>query len=223
MHTWKRELKRGIHFLSRHDADSALRSFNQALADCPVSETKHLSRLLFYMGITLKRLGYTDSAVKSWLGSNRLLKNAYASKMLKRFSNDYGMARQSCSDLDDWRAFYSIQLTRYLNTKRYKRFCCEAERDMIRDLIADYWRQLKMEGVLEGHSCEEKNRLFKKVRIVFPLLRPDDSCAETLVYVDFREKKQASPEDRCLCGSGLSFMACCGRIPGEIELLNGLF
>ena len=64
---------------------------------------------------------------------------------------------------------------------------------------------------------------FKKVKIVFPFLQLDDPCIEPLIHVDFREKKQALPEDRCLCGSGLSFMACCGRTPGEIELLSGSF
>ena len=188
-----------------------------------MSETKELSRLLFYTGVTLKKLGYSDSAVKSWVGSHRLLKSAHASKMLKRFSNDYGMARQASDDLDDWRAFYAIQLNRYLNSKRFKRFCSSAERDMIRDLVADYWKQLKVQGALVGRSPEEKNRIFKKVKIVFPLLQLDDPCIEPLIHVDFREKKQALPKDRCFCGSGLSFMACCGRTPGEIELLSGSF
>ena len=37
-----------------------------------------------------------------------------ARQILERFANSYGMAKQCCGDLDDWQAFYSIHLLRYL-------------------------------------------------------------------------------------------------------------
>jgi hypothetical protein len=221
MEYWQSEIKKGIHHLSRHNPDLALKNFCSALNDCPVTEGSSLSRLLFYLGITLKRLGCMDSAIKSWLLSYRATKDRHSLKMIKRYANTYGMARQNSEDQDDWKAFYSVHLSRYLAGKKRRTFCCDAERDMIEDLIRDYWIRLKKEKALEGKDAAAKDCIFRKVNIVFPFVLIPQKCSSDIVYVDFRNSRRIGPDDRCPCGSGLSFMACCGRIPGARELLSG--
>ncbi|HUV07266.1 MAG TPA: hypothetical protein VMX75_06020 [Spirochaetia bacterium] len=223
INSWELETRKGVKNLSRHKPEAALKCFYAALRDCPVSQTRELSRILFYLGITLKRLGCLDGAIKSWLGSQRLTKDYYSLKMIKRFANFYGMERQRSEALDDWRAFYSIHMVRYLNGKRTKRFCCKAERDMIKDLIGDSWKSLKMRGILKDKSPEEKKRVFRGVRIVFPFLLLHENQDNPIIHVDFHNKRLVEPGDRCPCGSGLSFMGCCGRLPGETELQSGIF
>ena len=214
-------IDRGIRFLSRHSAQDALASFSHALAICPVSDKKTLCRVLFYLGVTLNRLGFRDSAIKSCLASRKMSKNGYALKMLRRFANAYGMERQTCPGLDDWRAFYSLHLSRYLSSTRRNGFSSLAERDMIRDLIADNWIDLKQSGILSGKSEEEKRQIFQTVKIVFPAVA--GFSGDPVVFVDFVRGKKITPGDRCLCGSGLNFLSCCGRIKGEEELLSGQF
>jgi tetratricopeptide (TPR) repeat protein len=220
---WRTEIDRGIRHLSQYRPEAALKCFYKALNSCPVSRKKELSRLLFYLGVTLNRLGFLDCAIKSWLASQRLNKFRYSLKMIERFANTYGMERQSCVELDDWKAFFSIQVARYLRSKKTRRFSCEAERDMIRDLISDYWKDLKRQGKLNLKSPEEKNRLFKSVTIVFPFVLLKDGKRDSLIHIDFRQNRKVVLDDRCSCGSGLSFMVCCGRTPGEVELLGGFF
>ena len=214
-------IDRGIRFLSRHSAQEALASFSHALAICPVSDRQTLYRVLFYLGVTLNRLGFRDSAIKSWLASQKITKNGYAQKMLQRFANAYGMERQTCPDLDDWQAFYSLHLSRYLVSTQRKGFSSLAERDMIRDLIADSWIDLKRTGILSGKNEEEKRQIFQVVEIIFPSTA--GSSGSSVIFVDFFRQKAILPGDRCPCGSGLSFLSCCGRIKGEEELLTGHF
>jgi hypothetical protein len=223
MDSWQTKLNKGKYYLSRHKPCMALKSFYEALKECPVSNSKSLSRLLFYLGITLKRLGYPNPALKSWLASQKLKRCKYSLKMIKRFVNEYGMARQSSSEQDDWEAFYSIQMKKYLNGKKVHRFKTSAEKDMIRDLITDHFRVLKANKFLEQKTPAEKNSLFRKVKIVFPFLYMKENNKDPLIHIDFLHKKRINSADRCPCGSGLSYMVCCGRTPASIELLNGLF
>lgn len=223
MDLWQTKLNRGKYYLSRHKPCAALKNFYEALKTCPVSNSRSLSRLLFYLGITLKRLGYLNPALKSWLASQKLKRCKYSLKMIKRFINEYGMARQSCSEKDDWEAFYSIQMKKYLSGKKIKCFKTSAEKDMIKDLISDHFRVLKTNKILENKTATEKNNLFNRVKIVFPFLYLKENKQDPLIHVDFLHNKRVDLTDRCPCGSGLSYMVCCGRTPGKMELLNGLF
>jgi tetratricopeptide (TPR) repeat protein len=220
MHSWQRKIKRGIHLLSRHDADRALEFFRQALEECPVSQTREMARLLFYMGIALKRLGCMSGAIRSWLSSLKLTKDRYALKMIKRFTNCYGMERQGTEELDDWRAFYSIQLARYLNSKRNRRFSSDAERDMVNDLITEHWARLVAQRCLENRTPEEKNRIFRAVKIIFPFVILPNKRENSIIQVDFRWRRRIEAQDRCFCGSGLPFLACCGRIPRQTGITS---
>ena len=200
MQTWQSDIKKGVRHLSRHQPDKALGFFCKALERCPVAQSRSLSRLLFYLGVTLRRLGCVDSAVKSWLLSYKLTKDSFSLKMIQRYANTYGMAKQADEERDDWRAFFSLQLSRYLVTKKHKRFSCDAERDMVRDLIYDHWLQLKKRHLLSGKSPEEKEKLFQAVKIVFPFVVVPDQLIHPVVHVDFRHNRKVELHDRCPCG-----------------------
>jgi protein-disulfide isomerase-like protein with CxxC motif len=143
--------------------------------------------------------------------------------MVERFANWYGMEKQTDPQLDDWKAFFSIQLARYLEKKSTRKLGTVAERDMITDLIYDYWKELKKSGILEEKEYGEKLDIFKEVEIIFPSLVVPDEGKNQPIPVDFRRKQHVNSTDRCHCGSGLPYSVCCGRTPGLDELECGIF
>lgn len=219
MVSWRIDIQRGMRYLSKHDPRKAVCCFYRALETCPVANVKELAKLLLYLGMTLKKMGYANHAIKSWNAAHRLLKSGYAKKLLLRYVNTYGMEKQSSEYEDDWRAFYSIQLKKYLSSKNRHSFCCDAERDMVHDLILSYWETLTTNRLLEHKSADEKYRLFGKLDIVFPITVMPSSC----VHVNFFSGKRLDAGERCYCGSGLLYMECCGRVPSEEELNSGIF
>jgi hypothetical protein len=65
------------------------------------------------------------------------------------------------------------------------------------------------------------------VKIVFPsVVRNEPHVPHVngpVIAVNFHTQRRVRPQDRCLCGSGLAFVLCCGRTPGKEEVLSGLF
>ena len=168
-------------------------------------------------------MGMNGCALKSWSAAQRLNKSLYAGKLLRRYTNDYGMAKQSCSEQDDWKAFYSVQLTGYLSTKKSGRLGTNAEKDMIWDLIREAWREFMTVSDTGTLSSEEKMAMYRAVRIIFPTFsvpHPEDSKTE--IAVNFAKQRKLAPGDLCYCGSGLSYKMCCGRALGIDELNFGL-
>lgn len=137
--------------------------------------------------------------------------------------NSYGMFRQENELLDDWQAFYSIQLQKYLRAKPSGRLENDAEKDMIYDLISDVWENLKQSGNLDNMTCEEKKELFWEENIVFPVYMKPPNHHDSYIRVDFTRKTVVCGSDRCFCGSGLSYDMCCGRTPGMDEINFGIF
>ncbi|MBN2049640.1 MAG: SEC-C domain-containing protein [Spirochaetales bacterium] len=222
MDDWKREFSRAKYYLSRHRPDIALKKLEKALAGCPVSRARDLARVLFFLGITLRKLGLSDSALKSWSAGSRVDRSSSAARMLKRFQNEYGMKRQPTRDQDDWQAFFAIHLNRYIRGKSSLALGTLAERDMVTDLIRERFLLLRNEYALEHLDTGAKYRLFHGVIIVFPRFFPDRPSSEQPIWVDFNKKHRMLPDDTCFCGSGRPFMQCCGRAPGVSELMNGL-
>lgn len=218
------DFDRGLGSLARHDTAQAVRSLQKALAACPLSRTHELYRIGFYLGVALRRAGYSQSAIRSWLSCQRLNKRGHARRMLARLTNGYGMEKQACEELDDWSAFASVHLSRYLLAKKRHGFATRAERDMVTDLIRDHWRTLGGSGVLTGKKSCEKLELFRNVPIIFPtVLVEHPGATAPVISVDFRSQRRVNLTDRCSCGSGLRFMHCCGRTPGREELQGGVF
>ena len=217
-------MKRGLTALSKHHPAEAVQLLQQALENCPPSRTQELHRICFYLGIALRRLGFSQSAIKSWISCQRLNKRGHTRKMLLRLTNGYGMERQDTVEGDDWQAFYSIQAARYLLNKNKRTFSVEAEKDMIGDLIRDSWNQLQASGALIDKSSCEKLEVFRSVVIVFPTtVAAEPKAGESVIAVNFRTRRKVALTDRCICGSGLPFVQCCGRTPGKEELLSGIF
>jgi hypothetical protein len=197
--------------------------FKNALEDCPVQSSKELSKILFFLGVTFKKLGFDNNALRCWITSCKAHKQTYSNKMVERFSNQYGMRKQDTNNMDDWRAFYSIQLSRYLNKKPSKRIDSVAERDMIRDLISDYWEAMLVSGCMECKTGEEKLDLFNSIKIIFPHYEVPNEDVVSVIPVNFASKTVLETSDRCFCGSGLQYGMCCGRTQGEDELIHGIF
>ena len=144
--------------------------------------------------------------------------------MLSRLTNCYGMDRQVSTGEDDWQAFSAIHTARYLLSKNKRTFSTRAEQDMISDLIRDNWDILRHSGALDGKFGCDKLEAFRGVGIVFPsVVRAEPKVNEPVIAVNFQTQRKVKLQDRCLCGSGLAFVMCCGRTPGKEELLSGLF
>jgi hypothetical protein len=210
-------------YLARHLPDKALTRFAKAAQDCPACRARELANAFFYMGVTLKKLGYCNSAIRFWISSYRLHKNKFAGRMIKRFANGYGFTREENHELDDKKAFFSIQLSRYLAKKHNGKFSTQAETDMIIDLLEDTWKRIRDHGALNGKSIEEKRRYFKEVKVVFPFLLFTKTLGDAIIKVNFKNGMKVRQNDRCLCGSGLPHCICCGRTPSVEEIKTGIF
>jgi hypothetical protein len=79
------------------------------------------------------------------------------------------MAKQDCEAQDDWQAFYSIQLMRYLRGFKKRTLSNSSERSMIYDVIQEAWTELQSSGRLDGRSSGEKCEIFQNTKIDFPL------------------------------------------------------
>lgn len=220
---WNRAFKTGVLYLTKHQPQYAIKHFKQALRFCPVYNKRDLNTILYYLGISLKKLGLPGSAVKSWGTGKKVYRHGLASLMYHRFINGYGMVKQATSELDDWNAYYSIQLQRYLNSKRSRKFGSEGEKDMIWDLIYDHWVRLLQSERLEGLGPCKKIELFRQETIVFPYFNVPDFQKKAEILVDFHKKSKIDPNAPCPCHSGLSYIQCCGRTKSEEELYYGVF
>jgi hypothetical protein len=217
MEAWRIETDLGLLDLARHRPRSALGHLANAVKGCPERRTAELARILFYLGVTMRKLGCTNPALRSWIAGHRLVKRGLAGKMLARYANEYGMERQESADEDDWQAFLSVQLGRYLGARPAGTFQSEPERRLVTDLIRSYWIDLRKRYDLAVMCAADKCALFRRVRVEFPsVVRAHDASA---IQVNFPAGRRVGPDDRCVCGSGRAFRECCGRTKGLDELL----
>jgi len=113
-----------------------------------------------------------------------------------------------------------MQVKRYLRCFGKHTFARAEERCMLADIIRDSWLALRDTGILEGKSAAEKSVLFQATNIDFPLFY---QAWDPVLRVDFRTGERMCGGSPCFCGSGLPFVSCCGRTPGEDELSAGFF
>jgi SEC-C motif len=207
-----RDFRRGKRALANHRPDIALRSFRSAADSCPAARAGELSAYLYWLAIALLRLDRPELALKSLASAQKLRPKGYARSMYLRRSNEYGMCRRKRPELDDFYAFYSVQACAYLGRKPSGRFDSNAEKDMVTRFIGDAWKALSVSGALEGLSAARKLEAFKTRRISFPFFSPEASTRGAIIETDFRRGQRIKGDDRCSCGSGLSYARCCGRI-----------
>jgi hypothetical protein len=221
---WHKHFRRGIRYLSGHEPARAVHCFERALAACPETGGRALSRLLYYQGMALRRLGYENTAIRCWVAGRKAWKSRKIQRLLGGCANSYGMAKQNCVEKDDWQAFYALQQARYLARfwRHFPAVLPPGERALLKTLIYSHWISLKDSGLLEGRSSAEKKALFRNYTIDFPFVsaRP---LGEPLIEVNFRTKRKIRDGEACYCGSGLPYFSCCGRTPGAEELQSGIF
>ena len=172
MAPWVVYYNQGLRRLARHEPHRALEAFHAAVSACPVTQASRLARILFYTGVTLKKMGAHDEAVQAWTVARKLIKSGPVLRYLRWFSNEYGMAKQDFADTDDWRAFYAVQLRNYLSMKKFSRLNSRGEEEMIRNLIYEAWASLKSSGRLDGMRSAEKMAAFRAIPIAFPRKAP---------------------------------------------------
>lgn len=208
--------------LRNHEPERALPLMRDAVAACPVALHHELARRLYWLSMVLFKLGRDGPAVKALASAQRLDRRGYGRAMYNRKVNGYGMPRASCSEHDDYKAFFSIQVKRYLSGVPGRRFASQEELEEILKLIAAAWVSLGKKGVLPEGSCADKLDAFREVHIDFPPLRERQapSIARTLT-ANFRTGEAVCADSRCPCGSGLEFSRCCGRIRMPFELDQG--
>ncbi len=223
--SWMQEYRKGLRFLSRRRTLDAVRAFRTAVDLCPVTQRRDLSRILYYLALSLEHAGSGGLAIRSLADARSLDRRGYARKMHDRWVNEYGMRRQRDVDGDDFCAFFSIQTKRYLSKRGGGRFGSDAERDAVSDLIKDAWVRLSRSGILRNVPADRKLALFRRAKVDLPFLYLEDAFDEARgpIAVDFRRGKAVGDGDRCPCGSGLPYIACCGRIPASCELDSGSF
>jgi len=206
-----RDFRRGMSELAGHRPDLALRSFRQAADSCPATRASELSRNLYYLALALFRMDRPELALKSLASAQKLRPRGIARWAYLKRSNAYGMCRRASPDLDDFYAFYSIQVCIYFERKGSCRFDSNAEKDAITRLIGDAWHLLSRSGRLSGLSSGRKLELFKAQAVSLPLFGLGDAINGKVLIANFRSGRAVSCDDRCPCGSGLPYIRCCGR------------
>ena len=187
------------------------------------SQRELLATLYNYIAVSLRKAGMRNRAVGSWVESARLLKRGSARRKLVRVTNEYGMAKQVDEERDNAEAFYGVQLSRYIRSKKSHKLGTRAEIDMIVELVDQYWNQISSSGSLNDMSHVQRLALFRDTVIVFPFLSVPEALKTEDVAIDFCHGTRVGPNDRCVCGSGLPYRICHGRTPGMDEILAGKF
>jgi len=214
-------IRQGLRELVTHRPDKAIVTFRHAVDAIPPACSDELSRALYWLSVALMRLDKKDLAIRSLASAQKLRRRGYARRVYLRAINEYGMPKQPTPELDDFYAFMNLQMAAYLTRKVRTRFESFSERDTVFSLLIDTWKTIGTKGLLSDKSCGEKLVFFRKLRPEFPnfgitkeagiILRPTFGTGP-------RSSTVLDPDSRCVCGSGLSYRQCCGRVSGVSEL-----
>ncbi|MEM5948825.1 hypothetical protein WKV44_09765 [Spirochaetia bacterium 38H-sp] len=193
-----------IRALARHDKERALRIFKRYISICP-AEDKRLARVLKFTGNILWSLGLKKQSLRVWTLSCKIERQPYLALRIRYAAHG---STDVSSFQSDRNLFFSIQQEKYLSSKTCKHYTSNAERDMIFELISEYWKDfLRTYPHVLSLRREEKIRLFYSVEIVFPFVAVD-YMQKTRAFVSFFDS--ASENIKCSCGSGLPYRLCCG-------------
>jgi hypothetical protein len=201
--------------LKKRDTGTAVETLRSLVDSCPVNSRSCLSRG--------RRDGNKGPSLRSLASAQRLCKRGHARSLYLRLSNGFGMPKLASPYEDDRAAFYSVQISRYLERRPKRAFASECERDMVYSLVGDSWKALWRSGVLSGLSDGRKLAYFRAARIVFPMRGPERAFEGADISVDFSTGTRTRSLDACPCGSGLPFLRCCGRPATLGEAERGFF
>lgn len=212
--------QKGRRALASHEPVVALRSLREAVDGCAATNRVELARRLYWLSIALRRLGKDGLAIKALASAQRLAPRGTARSMYMHVANDYGMPRAACQEHDDYRAFCSIHIRRYLESTHERRFSSQTEAEAVLRIIADAWLRIQARVEIGEASCMDKLKLFRETSIEFPMLRTVERAqGGRVIQADFLHGRAVGTDDRCPCGSGLPYRQCCGRtrLPYESE------
>lgn len=210
-------LRKGIGELRRHRPDRALEFLRLAVDAGTPENPEQLSKALYWLSIAFMRMDKRDLAVKSLSSAQKLRQRGRARKFYVRNINQYGMPKRQSPEVDDLYAFVNIQFTRYLQGKRSRTFDSMGERDIVLRIVLGGWKDLKARNIIAMDDCAAKLEIFRSTRLPFPgysLPARRTGAAKP----DFGFPVMADPRGRCVCGSGLPFSQCCGRVRSLREL-----
>jgi hypothetical protein len=173
MSNWNSEYHRGKRHLSRGNTELALCSFQKAVKDCPVRNSRELSAILFYTGLALRKLGLTGDAMRSWCAALDLEPGGPSARHIRSYGCILAKTAPQPAGDEGWRDFHAIQLERYLCAKRSHTIGTLAEHDMIEDLLGDAYRGLLASGRLASLDRDALLKEYRSVEIIFPFLLPD--------------------------------------------------
>lgn len=207
------ELAQGKRALATHDPVTAMRLLRSVVDSCPAGNRSELSLALYWLAVALRRLGKDGLAIKALSSAQRLAPRGSARRAYERVANGYGMPRSDCGEHDDYRAFCSIHIRRYLERSPSGRFSSPDEMETVLGIIAGAWLRNDALRRLSESSCGDKLDAFREVEIDFPnLTEADRPKRGSTIPVDFLRGKRLAPASACSCGSGLPYAKCCGRV-----------
>ncbi len=216
------EFRRGKRDLARHRPDLAMMHFRAVVESTPVEDTRAFVEAMYWLAVSFFRLDKPELAIKTLASAQRIRRRGVVRDAYLAWVNGYGMIRRGKSELDDFYAYSSLQIGSYLGKKRMKRFDSMEEKDIVMRIVTDAWKRLCASGMLEGKSCSEKLGLFKSRKPIFPSFRQGArGSGARMLAGEFGTAACLENEARCVCGSGLPYCMCCGRIPGLRELSGG--
>lgn len=175
----QRALRQGLRDLSGHRPDRAVGALRESLESCPAAKVGRVALVSYWLALAELRLDRPELALKSLAQARKLRPRGLGAKIYARRVNSYGMPRRSSSDVDDFYAFYSIQVCSFLSRKPGRRFGSESEKDTVTRLVSFAWQGLKGSGRLRGLGVEEKLALFRDWPGVFPSFVGGGNQAQT--------------------------------------------
>lgn len=209
--------KAGRRALANHDPVKALPLLRVALAEAHPKDRERFLERVYWLSLTLIKLGKNGLAIKALASAQAMAPRGRIRSLYKRVSNEYGMPRSSCAEHDDYKAFFAIQVRRYLAGMPGRRFRDQTEMDAVLQIIADAWLRLAKERDMSSYSCTEKLDSYKAFSLEFPVLRENQESRCRVLPGDFRGAASFASQDRCPCGSGLPVQRCCGRVQLPFE------
>ena len=207
----------GRRALASHDPAKALPYLREALAEAHPKDRALFLERVYWLSLALIKLGKDGLAIKALASAQALAPRGRIRALYKRVSNEYGMPRSSCSEHDDYKAFFAIHVRRYLAAMPGRRFRDQTEMDAVLQIIADAWLRLAKERDMSAYSCAEKLDSYKAFSLEFPILRENHEGACRVLSGDFRGTAGFASQERCPCGSGLPVQRCCGRVQLPFE------
>jgi hypothetical protein len=176
----------GRRALAKHDPVRALPLLREAFANAHPKDRAQFLKRVYWLSLALIKLGKDGLAIKALASAQALAPRGRIRALYNRVANEYGMPRSSCAEHDDYKAFFAIQVRRYLAGIPGRRFRDQTEMDAVLQLIADAWLRLAKERDMNAFSCSEKLESYKAFNLEFPILRENQDGACRVLAGDFR-------------------------------------